>query len=261
MVETASVLFIPDQYMDYRMWSDVPGRIRDRAQAIHYDQHEPVPWNSVNGGFLDAARRLAAGRSFTVAAAAGQAARYGFAAAEAGLARGLILFYPSLDRVLPETLADLERADLSEEVAPFVPIANALSEPDPARRRDIYLQVVRDTVGPGLDPEELELAVAMASDHADEFFADLQAAAAAAAGGRPLPDPPWMEHPWIDRLADLDVPLMAVLGPRAHGLRQVIADRAKDAEIIVSEGSPGLAPVGERIRTAEALVRILERVC
>jgi hypothetical protein len=259
MVEMATVLFIPDRFMDYRMWSDVPDRIRVRAEAIHYDQHELVPWNSVDGGFLDAARRLAADRGFAVVAAAGQAARFGFAVAEAGLAKGLVLFYPSLDRVLPEMVADLESADLSEELAPFVPIANALSEPDPARRRDIYLQVVRDIVGPGLDPAEVELAMAMASDHADEFFANLQAVAAAGISG-PLPDPPWMERPWIDRLADLNVPVMAVVGPRAHRYGEAIAARAKNAEIIVSEGSPGLAPVGERIRTAQILVRMLERI-
>jgi hypothetical protein len=140
-----------------------------------------------------------------------------------------------------------------------VPIAEALGEPDPERRREILLQVVRDTVGPGLDPAELDLALAMAGDHAEEFFADLRAAAAAAAG-EPQPDPPWLEHPWIDRLADLNVPVMAVVAPRAGGLRQAIAARAQDAEIVVSAASPGLAPVAERIRTAQLLERMLDRV-
>jgi hypothetical protein len=98
-----------------------------------------------------------------------------------------------------------------------VRVAEALSEPDPARRRAIYLQVVRETAGPGLDPAELELTLAMAGDHADEFFAELQAAAAAAAAGQPPPDPPWMDDPWIDRLADLTIPVTAVIGRRARG--------------------------------------------
>jgi hypothetical protein len=115
----ARVLFIPDRFMDYRMWSDVPDRIRNRAEAIHFDRHEQVPWTSVNGDFLAGTRRLAGGHGFTVVAAAGQGARFGFAVAEAGLAAGLVLFYPSLDRLLPETAASLEGADVSEELGPM----------------------------------------------------------------------------------------------------------------------------------------------
>jgi hypothetical protein len=256
----ARVLYIPDRFMDYRMWSDIPDRIREVAEAIHFDQHEQVPWTSVNGAFLAGARRLAGGRGFTVVAAAGQAARFGFAVAEAGLAAGLVLFSPSLDRLLPETLAILEDADLSAEIRPYLPVAEALSEPDPARRRAIYLQVVRETVGPDLDPAELELTLAMAGDHAEEFFADLQAAAAAAAAGEPPPDPPWMDDPWIDHLADLAVPVTAVVGPRGRGLGEAITARARHGEIVVAEGGPGLEPAGARVQAAQTLVRMLLRV-
>ena len=256
----ASVLFIPDRFMDYRMWSDVPDRLRDRAEAIHFDQSEPVPWTAANGGFLTAARLMAPARGFSIVAAAGQAARFGFAVAEAGLANGLVLFSPWLDRVVPETRAVLDEVDLSAEVEPFVPIAEALGEPDPGRRREILLQVVRETIGPGLDPAELDLALAMASDHAEEYFADLRAAAAVATDDTPQPDPPWLEHPWVDRLGDLNLPVMVVVGPRARSLALAIAARAKDAEIVISAASPGLAPVAERIRTAQLIDRMLDRV-
>jgi hypothetical protein len=254
----ARVLFIPDRFMDYRMWSDIPDRIRDIAEVIHFDQHEPVPWTSVNGEFLAASRRLAAGGTFTTVAAAGQAARFGFAVAEAGLAAGLVLFYPSLDRVLPETAASLDGVDMSEELGPYVPVAEALAEPDPARRRAVYLDVVRETVGPELEPDELERTLAMAGDHADEFFAELQAAAAAAASGQTPPDPPWMEDPWIDRLADLTIAVTAVVGQKARGCGAAIAARARHADIVVSDAN--LGTVGGRIQAAQTLVRMVLRV-
>jgi hypothetical protein len=53
----------------------------------------------------------------------------------------------------------------------------------------------------------------MTSDHADESFAHLQAIAAADA--HLLPDPSWVEHPWIDRLGELSVPVPGAALPRA----------------------------------------------
>jgi hypothetical protein len=66
------------------------GRIEGRAEVIHFDQHEQLPWTEANGAFVAAARRIAAGGSYHVVVAAGQAARLGFAQAEAGLAKGLV---------------------------------------------------------------------------------------------------------------------------------------------------------------------------
>ena len=39
-----SVLFIPDRFMDYRMWGEVPDLIRDRASVVHLDQCMHIPW-------------------------------------------------------------------------------------------------------------------------------------------------------------------------------------------------------------------------
>jgi hypothetical protein len=128
-----SILFIPDQFGDYRLWSDIPDRLQGRAQAIHFDQHD-LPWMSANGEFLDEARQMAPGGAFHIVAANGGAARFGFALAEAGLARGLVLFQPSLD-----SLPDDVHLDRPAEVAPdhvldpYMPVLSALDEPDPGR--------------------------------------------------------------------------------------------------------------------------------
>jgi hypothetical protein len=260
MGKTAQVLFIPDRFTDYRMWSDIPDRVLDQAEVIHFEARAPIPWTSADGGFLAAVRRIAAARSFTVVVAAGNAARFGFAAAEAGLTAGLMLFYPSLDRILPEVSSSLRDVDWNEQLAPFLSLANALNEPDPARRREIYLQHVRDTTEPGLDRAELETVLAMATDHAEEFLADLQATATAAAAGEPQPDPPWMERAWIDRLENLNVPVTAVVGPRG-AIGDAIAARSAGAEIILTAAYPGLGGSAfDRGRVADALGRMIDRV-
>lgn len=74
------------------------------------------------------------------------------------------------------------------------------------------------------------------------------------------PDPPWEQRPWIDRLAELTVPLMAVVPLRARFAGEVIASRAYDAEIVVAEGTGGPAPADDRGRAAEALLRMLGRI-
>ena len=252
------VLFIPDQFMDYRMWSDIPDRLRGRAETIHFDQHARIPWATANGEFLDAARRLAGAGSFDVVAAAGQAARFGFALAEAGLAKGLVFFGASLDGI-PDGEVPPDLSGLGEALIPYQPVASAVvNEQDPGRQRDILLQVFRDTAESGADPADLELAAAMLGDHSEEFFAEMRAAAAAAAGERVQPDPPWAQRPWIDRLADLAVPVTAV---GAGFSAEAIARRARDAEIVAAAGGGVLpAPAAGRAQAAEAILRMLDRL-
>jgi hypothetical protein len=258
-----TILFIPDRFMDYRLWSDIPDRLRGRAQVIHYDQHEQIPWTADNGEFVDAARRLAVDDSFQVVAAAGHAARFAFALAEAGLAKGLVLFQPEVDRHLDDVRADTSGLDLDQIVedatSAFQPAVGAISDPDPGRRRDVLLTLIRDYAGRDLEPAELELAVGMYSDHADELFTELQAFAADEADGRAEPDRPWMQRPWIDRLGELTVPVTVVVPPRGRPIGDAIARRARHAEIVVAAGSAGLAPADDRARAAEALLRMLDR--
>jgi len=253
--DLADVLFIPDRFMDYRMWSDIPDRIRGRARAIHFDQHAQIPWTADNGEFLRAAGRLAPGGSFHVVAAAGQAARFGFALAEAGIAKGLVFFGPSLDRIPDDVDADLFGA---VDLDPYLPIVSALDEPDADRRRDILLQVIRDTAEADAEPAQLALAAEMMSDHSEEFFADLRASAAAGTDGELPPAPPWIQRPWFDRLAELTVPVTAV----GAGLSApAIARRARDAEIVEAAGGGVTpSPAASRARAAEAILRMLDRL-
>jgi hypothetical protein len=253
------ILFIPDRFMDYRMWSDIPDRLGGHAEAIHFDQHGQIPWTTgPTSEFADRARRLAPDGGFDIVAGSGQAARFAFALAEAGLAKGLVFFGPWLDSIPDDLHADFSGlGDLDHVLDPYMPIAEAVGEPDPGRRRDIFLQVLRDTAGPDAEPAELELAIAMFSDHADEYFADLQDTAAAA-DGRVQPDPPWFLRPWNDRLAELTVPVTAV-GAGFSG--EAIARRARDAEIVdVMGGGALLAPAEDRARAAAALLRMLDRI-
>lgn len=259
-MSVTSVLFIPDRFKDYRMWHDIPDRLQGHAEVIHLDQHEPVPWTADSTQFVAAVRRLASGGSFSIVAAAGQAAGLAVALAEAGVARGLVFFQPVLDSIPDDLdLSSLDLADLDPHdwLDPFAPMVDAVSEPDPVRRRDILVQIIRDTAGPGRDPEQLELEIAMTADHAEEFFAHLQAATRAAADGHEWPRPPRLGRPWIDRLADLAVPVVAVgTGPFVGA----VAGRARNAEIVVAAGNGGMAPASDRTLAAEALLRTVDRV-
>jgi hypothetical protein len=264
-----SVLFIPDRFYDYRLWSDIPDRLQGRAQAIHLDQHD-LPWTSGNGEFLQASRRLAPDGGFHIVAAHGQAARFAFALAEAGLAKGLVLFQPWLDSMPDDVHIDRSAVgDLDHVLDPFMPILTALDEPDPGRRREILLDVIRTTAADDLEPAGLELLLAMHSDHADEFFANLQASAAegehsqateAADPDEPIWIPPWLERPWIDRLAELTMPVTTVVSARGRVIAEAIARRAGDAEIVVAGAGAGLEPEADRARAADAILRMLDRI-
>ena len=135
---------------------------------------------------------------------------------------------------------------------------NALEEEDAGRRRDILLQVVRDTADPGADPVELDRVLAMTSDHADEIFASLAAAAESAASRGEQDDPPWLARPWLDQLPGLAVPVTAVVAPQVSALGDVIARRAADAEIVIAK--PRLTPVADPAASVAALLRLLSRV-
>lgn len=252
------VLFIPDRFMDYRMWSDIPDRIRDRADAVHLDQHAAIPWPAADDGLLGAVRDLAAGARFDIVVGAGQAARIAFAIAEAGLAASMVLFYPVLDRMFDEVISAVGDIDAAEVLDPYQPIVNALHHGDAGQRRDVLLQVIRDTAGPDIEPDELERILGMFSDHAEELFAELQAAENATVAEQARPDPPWIERPWIDHLSDLTIPVTAVVTASSRAIGKVIATRAADAEIVVA--SSRTVPVAEPGKSAEVLLHMLGRL-
>jgi hypothetical protein len=109
----------------------------------------------------------------------------------------------------------------------------------------------------------------MYSDHADEYFASLQAFAAEseqaqtaepAHADEPVELPPWLERPWIDRLGNLNVPVTTVVSARGRVIAEAIARRAKDAEIVVGGANAGLEPAEDRARSADAILRMLGRI-
>jgi hypothetical protein len=254
-----SILFIPARFRDYRMWHDIPARLGGRAEAIHFDRHEQIPWTADNAVFVDAARRLASETtSFDIVASGGEAARFAHALAEAGLAKGVVFFQPVLDSIPDDVRVDL--TGLDGALAAYRPLTDVLREPDPIRQRNVLLQIVRDTAGPGRDAAGLALEIAMTGDHAQEFFTHLQEAAAAAAEaetGCLRRDPPWLERPWIDRLTGLTVPVTAI-GPGPFP--EAIARRARDVEVVVAAGTGGMAPPADRAIAAEALLHMLDRI-
>jgi hypothetical protein len=245
------ILFIPDKFMDFRMWNDIPDRIQDHAEIVHLDRYAQIPWTTADDiGFLDTVRQLARARTFDIVVAAGQAARFGFAVAQAGLAGGLMLFYPSPGRPMDEVSFDGGDLDPADVLKPYLPVLDALRETDASRRRDILLAILSDTASDDVDMAELDRALGMMGDHAEEFFAQLRA----------QPDPPGAEWSWIDHLADLAVPITAVVAPGGAGqaLGEAIGHRAADAEIVVA--SSAITPVAESTRSTEALLRMLDRV-
>jgi hypothetical protein len=67
-----------------------------------------------------------------------------------------------------------------------------------------------------------------------------------------------LERPWIDRLAALTIPVLTVVAPHGAAIGEVITRRAEDAEIVVA--SSRLTPVAASSRSAEALLRMLDRL-
>lgn len=255
------ILFIPDQFTDYRMWSDIPDRTAERAEAVHFDQHEQIPWEADSGDVLAVARLLVGDGRFDVVTTSTHSTRFGFAIAEAGLAKGLVLFEPTLNSFPDDVPIDL--SGLEESLTPFVPAAEVVrdSEATLDRFREVILQVYRDIAVADMPTDQLELMLAMHSDHAEEYFLQLRKLAEASDSQVRQPDPPWMEHPWIDRLENLDAPVTAAVKAKGIEVGNAIARRAGDAEVVViSEGWVGLAPVADRIKAAGILLEMLDRV-
>ena len=254
------ILLIPDRITDYRMWSDVPDRMTGRAEVVHIDQHCDLPWWSADESFLDQVRQLSAGDGFQAAAAAGQAARFGFAVAEAGLANGLVLFHPSLDAILDDVPVDL--TDLDEILIPYQPLAELARDPsaDVERFRAIIPQLVRQTAPADIPHDQLQISIAIFCDHAPEWLAELQAAAEAANAESPAPDPPWIDRPWIDRADQLTCPVTTVVTPREIDIARAIARRVANAETVLAGANPGLTTELERDKTARTILEHLDRM-
>jgi hypothetical protein len=186
--------------------------------------------------------------------------RFGFAIAEAGLAKGLVLFQPTLDSFPDDMPVDF--SGLEEKLVPFVPAVEVVRDPQGTvdRFREEILKAFRDTAVPDTPTDQLEFMFAMQSDHAEEYFQQLRKLAEAADSQVRQPDPPWRQHPWIDRLGNLDIPVTAAVTAKGIEVGSAIARRARNAEVVViSEGWIGLAPVQDRIKAAGILLNTLDR--
>lgn len=245
------------------MWSDIPDRIRSQAEPIHFDQHHEIVWTANDHAFLDSARRLAADDSFGVVASASQADLLAFALAEAELAQSLVLFQPNLPlSAVPGVRPDMSDADIEQIWATiddgYPPLESAIHQSDPEVRREALVNFVRDYSGVELEPPELELAVSMASDHADQLFGAVDAFIAADAEGRE-PEKPATRRDWLSQFTAATVPIGLIVPKRARPFAEaIVADR--DVEILTTEGTAGLAPESDRALGADLILRMLSKV-
>jgi hypothetical protein len=246
-------LFLPDQYYDHRIWADLPASLGD--QVVLYDQYEPMPWaEAANPAFPDAVRRLAPDHSFDVVAGAGEAARLAFRAALLGLAKAIVFFQPSPDRYLDDVAENLPTSDLISAAGWFSSVLDALHETDSARRRSLVIQAWRDRYGPHLAAGDLELALKVIGDHAEELLAMSKQVAALAEAGAGVP---WPEESWVDRLGEIDVPVAVVVSRPAARIGAVIARQARDGQTITAAADTNLVWLEDRVTAVAAIRQML----
>ncbi|MBO0824479.1 MAG: hypothetical protein J2P27_11590 [Actinobacteria bacterium] len=260
------VLFIPIRLSDHRMWAGIPDRLAGRAEVSHLDQITDATWD-VSGAVSLAAARAVQPDGWDVVAAAGNSGPPAVALAAAGLARGIMLIEPEIpfDRIPDDVDLNLDVPD-HDVLAPYVPLADALDTADPDQWRDIVADTVLQTSPAGVPPAELQLALAIAVDHAAEMRAELQAFAAANAAERELPDEAqWARlqarGEWLDRLAALSVPVVAAVPYRARYLAQTLAsivERARTVIIDTTIGPPSTPAT--RDQTATEISRLLDDI-
>lgn len=251
-----SILFLPDLHDDYRIWADIPSSLGDKWQIVLYDRHEPMPWaGSEDLAFLSAVQRLAPDHCFDVVVAAGEAAGFAVSAALAGLAKGVVLFQPTPDSIIEEIETNLSAQELEETASWFVPIVEALDETSIERRREAVIGVWRTMYGPYLAAGDLALASQVIGDHTEELFATMMdVKAAVEAGGKLRPGPPWS-----DRLGDIDVPVTVVVNGRSIWLRDAIARRTREVQVIVAEARTGFVWLEDRGAAIAAIRHMVDR--
>jgi hypothetical protein len=233
---------------------------------LHLDQLIQMPWTAGDASVVAAARVVLPADGCDVAAAAGQACPFAVALARAGLARSLVLFAPEIpfDRIPDNVDVALDLPD-ADFLAPFQSLVTALSAADPDHWRTLLVEVVRQTAPPTTAPAELDLAIAIASDHAEEMRAEMQAFAAIDAVERDLPDDVQLARlqargQWLDRLAALRVPVLVVVPARARFLAETVTRIASDADAVLTDGADTFAPGGSRAAAVAAIERMLDRV-
>lgn len=254
----AGVLFLPDLFYDHRIWAGLPASLGAGCDPVCYDEHAPVPWEEPDGrAFLDAVRRLVPDPGRSVIAAAGLAAGLAVQAALCGLAGGLVLFQPVPDRLPPEAVPDAPVEDLLAVAAPWAALAYAAAETDPVRRTELVTGTWRDAYAGRLTAPDTELACQVAAGHADQVLTAIAAVRAAAATGAP---PPLPGPPWVDRLAELGVPVTVVSARRASRVGQVIAAMVPDGRFVAAAADTDLVWLEDRAQAQAAITDMLSRL-
>jgi hypothetical protein len=228
-----SVLFLPDLFYDHRIWADLPASLGADGDAVCYDVHEPMPWGN-----------LTARHSWV------QAARF-------GLAGGLVLFQPAPDYISPEAITGAPVADLMAAAAPWAGLIDATAETDAARRAELVTRTWRDAYAGRLVASDVELACQVIAGHVYQVLATVTAVAAAAAAGAP---PRRLGCPWVDRLAEISVPVTEVSARRTGRVGRAIACMAPDGRFIAATADTDLVWLEDRTQAKAAIRDMLVRL-
>jgi hypothetical protein len=248
MTTMPSALLVPDRHYDYRIWTDLPDRLRRSCEVVLYDQQDPAD---------PAVRRLAPGRRFDVVAAAGDSADLAVSIALTHQARGLVLFQPSLVpdpgvRMAP----DASVAELVAAADWIRPVLAALEETDPVRRRELVVGAWRDRYGPHLRPADLALACDVIGDHAEDLLASMKTAVAAAEAGAEMPGSGAIA---VSKLGEIDMPMTVVVSGRAVRLAEAAARQARDCRVLVAKAQTNLVWLEDADTAAEAITEMFTR--
>ncbi len=260
------VVFVPDRFSDHRSWAGIDDRLGTGAEVIHLDQQCALPWDTGDAAIVSIARSVLPRDGCDVVAAAGHGGPFAVALASAGLARGVVLFAPEIpfDRVPDDVELGLDSPD-ADFLAPYQALADAMDDADPDRWRALLTDVVRQTAPPGSAAAEVELAAAIAGDHAAEMRAEMLAFAAACAAERPQPAAAELARleargQWLDRLAALSVPVLTVVPAQTRFVAETISRYAQRHDIVLTDNRDPLAPGGSRAAASAAIQRTLDRV-
>jgi hypothetical protein len=260
------VLFIPDQLTDYRMWAGIPHRLAQRAGVSHLDQLISLPWSADAAAVVPLARgQVPAG--WDVVVAAGRGSPFGVALAVATLARSLVLVEPPIP--LDRAAADLDlplTTPGTDVLLPYEALVSELHDATPDEWRGLLVQTIRQTTPPDVPPDEVDLVVRMAADHAAEARAELIAFEAAEAAGRnPADDQQWKRQrdrgQWLDQLGRLTLPVVTIVPAPRRYAGQVIGRLAEDTQTVVTSG--GIVPPSTAVardQAARAIERLLDRL-
>jgi hypothetical protein len=259
------VLFIPDQLTDYRMWAGIPDRIAQRSYVSHLDQLVSLPWSEDLTAVVPLARSHAPA-GWDVVVAAGRATPFAIALAAAGLARSLALVEPPIPpNRIPENVDLPVTTPGSAALLAYERLVSELHDALPDEWRDLLVAAIRQTTPPDVAPDELNLVVRMAADHAAEARAELIAFEAAEAAGRNSADDlRWTRQrdhgEWLDLLATLTLPVLTIVPVPALFVGRRIGGLTEDTQIVVTHR--GVLPPSSstsRAQAAAAIERLLDR--